>query len=393
MIKIVSHKFFFIGGLVVLLAITVGGEITNFVFRVWLLALIFSYSTLNYYTKKLEYKFEIDAAEIFAGQKIKVRYKLANLGSFIPANNVIFSNTSNIMLRQVTFSERVYIPASDYYEIKRDLQPRRRGFYKLGEVKIVAKDALGVFYAEKIFDDEDILTVYPNLIELKEFDFLPSDYFGEQTIISLISEDYTSMKRIRKYVQGDSLKKINQKLTAKMGEPYVNEFNASSKSKLIILADSFVHSYDNDRYSKIEDTLVDAVASISHFALINKIDVLYADTTNKHPHFNAKDISDFMTLLRRLAAFRPIGSMPLEKFLSDEAGSLFYDRSIVLLTPSLNLDKCNAITMLKKKGFNILPISFEVSDEQEELKRRLRKDNIIPATIMQKNKKVDDYAS
>ena len=38
-----------------------------------------------------------------------------------------------------------------------------------------------------------------------------------------------------------------------------------------------------------------------------------------------------------------------------------------------------------------MPIVFEASDAQEELKRNLRKDNIMPVTIRPKYKKVDDY--
>ena len=390
MVNIASYKFYFIGGVIIALTIVVGGDIPNFVFKVWVLALLFSLLTLIYYVNKLAYRFEIESTEIFAGQRVRIRYKLANLGSFIPANNITFSNTSDEKLRQSEFCEKIYIPANDYYEIKRDLHPKRRGFYKIGKVKVIAKDALGLFYVEKYFEQKDILTVYPNLIELKEFDIPPSDYFGEQTIASLISEDYTSIKRIRKYTQGDPLKKINQRLTAKMGEPYVNEYDSSSKPKLILLADAYTHSYDNDEYSIIEDTLVDTVASISHYALMNKIEVLYIDSTNKHPYFNARDMSSFMPLLKRLAGFEPEGNLPLEKFLLDEAISLSFNSSIVLLTPSLDLNKCRIITTLKKRGFDIMPIVFEASDAQEELKRNLRKDNIMPVTIRPKYKKVDD---
>ena len=196
MVNIASYKFYFIGGVIIALTIVVGGDIPNFVFKVWVLALLFSLLTLIYYVNKLAYRFEIESTEIFAGQRVRIRYKLANLGSFIPANNITFSNTSDEKLRQSEFCEKIYIPANDYYEIKRDLHPKRRGFYKIGKVKVIAKDALGLFYVEKFFEQKDILTVYPNLIELKEFDIPPSDYFGEQTIASLISEDYTSRKRI-----------------------------------------------------------------------------------------------------------------------------------------------------------------------------------------------------
>ena len=97
-----------------------------------------------------------------------------------------------------------------------------------------------------------------------------------------------------------------------------------------------------------------------------------------------------MPLLKRLAGFEPEGSLPLEKFLLDEAISLSFNSSIVLLTPSLDLNKCRIITNLKKRGFDIMPIVFEASDAQEELKRNLRKDNIMPVTIRPKYKKVDD---
>ena len=53
MVNIASYKFYFIGGVIIALTIVVGGDIPNFVFKVWVLALLFSLLTLIYYVNKL----------------------------------------------------------------------------------------------------------------------------------------------------------------------------------------------------------------------------------------------------------------------------------------------------------------------------------------------------
>ena len=68
MVNIASYKFYFIGGVIIALTIVVGGDIPNFVFKVWVLALLFSLLTLIYYVNKLAYRFEIESTEIFAVQ-------------------------------------------------------------------------------------------------------------------------------------------------------------------------------------------------------------------------------------------------------------------------------------------------------------------------------------
>lgn len=381
MLKIASYKFYFLGGIVIALAIIIGGDIPNFILRLWILSLIFCVFSLIYYTKHLSYKFDIENNEIYVGERARIKYKLINVGSLIPASNIVFTNERDEKLKEADFSENIYISANDYYEVKRDFIPHRRGFYKIGQSKIKTQDVLGLFEIERFFSQKENLTVYPSFKSINEFDIPTSDLFGEQTILSLISEDYISIKKIRTYVQGDPLKKINQRITAKMGEIYVNEFDSSSRPKLILLADANEISYKQDHEHIIEDKLVESIASISHFALMNKIEVLYIDSSNKHPYFSARDMSSFMPLLNLLTGFEASGNVPLEKFLLSEAISLSYKSSIVLFTPELDNNKCRVISTLKKRGFSIMPIIFSSSPIQDQYKNLLSKDKINSVSI------------
>lgn len=379
--KIASYRFYLLGTIVLALSLAIGGDIPNFIFRLWILSLLFCLFSLIYSTNKISYKFEIENNEITVGESVKIRYKLINLGSFLPANNIIFTHQSDEKLSGDAFSEKIYISPNDYYEAKREVIPLRRGFYNMGLSQIKSQDVLGLFQMERSFDDKQILTVYPRFKSINQFDIPASDLFGEKSIFSLLSEDYISIKRIRNYVQGDPLKKINQRISAKMGELYVNEFDSSSKPKLILLADANKTSYINDKMHEMEDILVESIASISHFALMNKIEVLYIDSSNKNPYFNARDMGSFMSLLKLLTGFEATGNIMLEKFLLDEAIRLSYNSSIILFIPELDKDKCRAIATIKKRGFNIMPIIFNTSSSQEEYKNLLRKDKINCVTI------------
>ena len=114
---------------------------------------------------------------------------------------------------------------------------------------------------------------------------------------------------------------------------------------------------------------------------MNKIEVLYIDSSNKHPYFSARDMSSFMPLLNLLTGFEASGNVPLEKFLLSEAISLSYKSSIVLFTPELDNNKCRVISTLKKRGFSIMPIIFSSSPIQDQYKNLLSKDKINSVSI------------
>lgn len=361
MIKVVSYKYFVLGIAIFLISKLVAGDIPNFALRLWLYSGLFSIITLLLYTRNLRYSFDTDKNEHYKGDVIKLRYKISNISRILPASKVRISVKPDERFEQNDIEEFVYIAASDYHIIKREFKAKRRGFYEVGQMFIKTRDILGIFEMTKNFDGNISLTVYPELKKAALIESATSDYFGSSSIKSLISHDYTNINKIRKYVLGDSHKSVNYKVSAKLMELYVNEFDSSARKHIIIFLDGGERSYSLDEGHILEDALVETAAYAAKQALMEKIPVLYMDSCSQFNYIDALEISGFREILNALTGFRPDGSASLDEIIQEEALGFSYKSSIIIFTPYLDEKKAASFISLKNRGFVMYPVIADKS--------------------------------
>lgn len=356
MIKIVSYKYFALGAVIFLLSKLIAGDIPNFALRLWLYSGIFSFITLLIYTRNLRYSFDADKTELYKGDILKLRYKVSNISRILPASKVMISVKPDKRFEQNEIEEFVYIPASDYHTIKREFTARRRGFYNIGQMVIRARDILGIFEITKNFDESISVTIYPALNKAAVTDSASSDYFGSSSIKSMISHDYTNINKIRKYILGDSHKSVNYKVSAKLMELYVNEFDSSARKHIIIFLDGGETSYSVDEGHVLEDLLVETAAYAAKQALMEKIPVLYMDSGSQFNYIDSLEISGFREILNALTGFCADGAASLDEIIHEEAMGFSYKSSIIIFTPFLDEKKTASFISLKNRGFVIYPV-------------------------------------
>jgi len=152
--------------------------------------------------------------------------------------SVILRNNYNILINSILIDELPFqfqsrdfkivqkIESGKRINIEYEVTPFDRGEYHFGDLNIYAKTVLGLASKRYIFNSGQMVKTYPGFLKLREFDLFSIKHLAHYYGIKKIRRIGNSFEfeQIKKYVQGDNIKDINWKATAKKNKLMVNQF-------------------------------------------------------------------------------------------------------------------------------------------------------------------------
>ncbi|PAM95569.1 DUF58 domain-containing protein [Flavobacterium sp. IR1] len=129
------------------------------------------------------------------------------------------------------------IKASGQDKVEYDLRPTERGEYYFGNLNIYVSSPLKLISRRFTFDKNNMVPTYPSYIQLRKYDLLAfSNNLYQYGIKKMRRIGHTmEFEQIKEYVQGDDLRTLNWKATAKKNALMVNQFQ-DEKSQSVYLA-------------------------------------------------------------------------------------------------------------------------------------------------------------
>ena len=115
------------------------------------------------------------------------------------------------------------------------LQARKRGYFRIGPTRLRSGDLFGFFEREMTVSAGDAIVVYPRTYPLPELGLDSARPFGDQRGGNRIFEDPLRVTGVRDYVQGDPLKRVDWKATARMGR-LQSRLYEPSRTQLVVVA-------------------------------------------------------------------------------------------------------------------------------------------------------------
>ena len=124
------------------------------------------------------------------------------------------------------FSIEKKMKASSSLELKYMLRPTERGEYTFGKLNIYVRSVLGLAARRFYFDNKVMVPTYPSFMQLKKYELLAiSNNLTMYGIKKIRRIGHTmEFEQIKEYVQGDDLRTINWKATAKQNQLMVNQY-------------------------------------------------------------------------------------------------------------------------------------------------------------------------
>ncbi|MEI6866334.1 DUF58 domain-containing protein [Flavicella sp.] len=119
------------------------------------------------------------------------------------------------------------------------LQPTKRGEYHFGQLHIYAKSTIGLISRRFSFEGNKTVKTYPSFLQLKKYDFLSINHKSHYSGIKKIRRIGQSFEfeQIKEYVQGDIIRDINWKATAKKNQLMTNQFQDEKSQQVYTIID------------------------------------------------------------------------------------------------------------------------------------------------------------
>ncbi len=135
------------------------------------------------------------------------------------------------------FQIKKQIKASSQIELNYFLRPTARGEYFFGDLNVYASSPLRLISRRFTFNKNQMVPTYPSYIQLRKYDLIAFSNNLFQYGMKKIRRIGHSMEfeQIKEYVQGDDIRTLNWKATAKKNSLMVNQFQ-DEKSQSIYMA-------------------------------------------------------------------------------------------------------------------------------------------------------------
>ncbi|MGB3142705.1 MAG: DUF58 domain-containing protein [Maribacter sp.] len=122
---------------------------------------------------------------------------------------------------------------------KYTVRPTERGVYSFGNLNIFASSPVGFLTKKFIYTQHKKVPVYPSFLQLRKYDLLAfSNRLLEHGLKKIRRIGHTmEFEQIKDYIQGDDIRNINWKATAKKGQLMVNQFQDEKSQPIYSVID------------------------------------------------------------------------------------------------------------------------------------------------------------
>ncbi|MBU5425938.1 DUF58 domain-containing protein [Tissierella pigra] len=358
-IKISLPLIFFI--IIFAFVLLVGGTLPYFLFYILLLTFILPLIHCLITLKRLKGSIEIPRKSLFTGEVINISYQVEN-NSILPIPYLeIQSNISRQLTGTNSPKVTLALEKKESYNSSESVILKKRGYYQFGEIEVTVEDVFGFYSFKKKITTPASLLVYPETIILSTFKITASHQSGELLVQTSDFQDKSRIASLREYREGDSVKAIHWKLSAKKDIPIIKDYENRGDTNVIIFLDNESKLFKGDIDRHLEDKSVDAALSIVNYCLSQNIEV-NLETQNNQTQIELKgqQPSDLKPFLETLARFRGNGALEFKSILMSKVETLNKGSTVIIITP--NLDKTMGAQGIQLKMKNLHPLFITITD-------------------------------
>jgi uncharacterized protein (DUF58 family) len=263
----------------------------------------------------------------YEGDDVPIRVEVELTRGGLPPGTLVLNERISKLGERVTRLEGVGARRTGGYL----LEALRRGRYELQDVTAVLEDPFGLARAQVGLTAASTILVYPRLVELDRLFSGIGTSLPEGRRLLMRQTSGFDLHSVRDYQQGESLRRVHWRSTAKRSRLMVKELEDAPRDEIAIVLDARAGTRP-----AVFDVQVRAAGSIlfAH-ASRNRRAVLVVNGTRQEAVQTTASEGDRRRALEVLAAAEPDGSRPTEALLVDEAGPVMAALEVVVVTAGL----------------------------------------------------------
>jgi uncharacterized protein (DUF58 family) len=330
----------------------------------------------------------------FLGETVTIRLRWHNFGR-LPLPWVEFSESIPPALRiGETLQQAFTLGGRQEREFTYQVQAGRRGYYRLGPLRLTAGDLFGLVTGRSGFLEADYLTIYPQIIALTSLG-LPSRLpFGTVASRQRLFEDPARPMGVRDYQSGDSQRHINWKVSAHTNHLLVKRFQPAISLETALLLNLHKPDYEQKDWDYHTEWAIVIAASLAvHLIdqrqpvglISNGIDPLQSSSTDDEPSFHEdsgrllqqQSTADssatlmppsiaprngrphLMKILEHLARIESDRTLSFDEWAAPACLNLSWGVTIVAITARGDEVTCQTLHRLVRTGYNPILITVE----------------------------------
>jgi uncharacterized protein (DUF58 family) len=213
----------------------------------------------------------------------------------------------------------------------------RRGVFGLGPWELRLGEPLGIFIVRQVYLQHQEILVYPPLAVLPSHLLPHRGALGDSRPLNQpLRAETIASTTVRPYVQGDPLRHIHWRTSARKADLFVKVFAPEAASSIWLVPDFDQASHFGEGPDSSEETMVTVIASLAAELLQQNLSVgMFASTETESVVLPRQGQSHLWSILQTLAPLRVAARKPLEEVL-DRARSLVGGNDLlIVVTPSL----------------------------------------------------------
>ena len=216
----------------------------------------------------------------------------------------------------------------------------RRGRYHFSGARALFEDPFGLFRAESPTAGQATLLVYPRLVELDRLFSEAGGAAQEGGRLLLRRTSGFELHSVRDYAEGESLRNVHWRTTARRGRLMVKELEDAPHDEVAVLLDANAAAVVGESF----DQQVRAAGSILHMhALRGKRALLTVTTSPPESRRVASFDGEWQLARELLAAAEPTGTAALETFLVRDSSAAAQASDLVVVTAALSRELADAL--------------------------------------------------
>lgn len=138
------------------------------------------------------------------------------------------------------FKHRTRISKNEIKEFEYTVRPVERGEYVFGNLNLYASSPLKIVKRRFVFQKDQMVPVYPSIIQMQKYDFLAiSNNLSQFGLKKIRRIGHTQeFEQIKDYVPGDDIRTLNWKATAKQNHLMVNQYQDEKSQPIYSIIDT-----------------------------------------------------------------------------------------------------------------------------------------------------------
>lgn len=343
----------------------VGGLAPYYLFYIFLLALIIPLIHNIIIFINIEGFVKVPDGALYTGDKIEIEYRVINKSRLSAPYVEIKSNITRLLTGKDVESNILVLRSQSGFTNRDTITLNKRGYYQLGEIDVSIHDVFCFYSFHKSIKNDTSLIVYPEIINLSTLRITADNKSGELLTDNSLFQDRNNISTLRDYREGDSIKNIHWKLTAKNDKAIVKEFENRVNTNAIIFLDSHYSLFKDDIDRRLEDKSVDIALSIINYCLNQGIKIiLETENEGRYIKIEGQAKSDMKSYLEELTRFTGNGVRPIESLVLPRLDTINNGSTMIIISP--RLDKTMGSIGIEAQSKRLNPLFIITTDRDNE---------------------------